>query len=71
MVTLFSLAALRRISFASSPRPFVINQRADSGTNLKCYYKFIFYIQYIYLCTWYVLTMVFIAQTWNGKFISE
>lgn len=37
MVTLFSFAALRSSTFASSPRPFVINQRADSGTNLKCY----------------------------------
>lgn len=63
MVTLFSLEALRSISFASAPRPFVINQRADSGTNLKCYYNFTFYIQYIYSCIWFVLTMVLVAQT--------
>jgi hypothetical protein len=31
----------------------------------------VFYIHYICFCIWFVLTMVSVAQTWNGKFISE
>jgi hypothetical protein len=71
MVTLFSLAALSSISFASAPRAFVISQRTDSGTNLECYYK-IDILYPIYLLSYaFVLRTVSVAQTWNIKFIRE